>query len=209
MYTFESFFYDGYPSSAGQVLSTKTYPCTLEISDSAISIDYYKDNKKKRFLGNCTIPLNEVQMQKKTDKALLTTVKMLYIQTNSKIITLATLQGTTSVDIDEIERAIYAARDTSVPVQAQPQYSTPTYPQMATQVYPQNPPVYHQPVQYQPVSTPVYPQSPTPPQPQYAPPKPNAVASPTEEIKKYKELLDMGAITQEDYDRKKNELLGF
>ena len=27
-------------------------------------------------------------------------------------------------------------------------------------------------------------------------------------IKKYKELLDMGAITQEDYDRKKTELLG-
>lgn len=27
-------------------------------------------------------------------------------------------------------------------------------------------------------------------------------------IKQYKELLDMGAITQEDYDKKKNELLG-
>lgn len=30
----------------------------------------------------------------------------------------------------------------------------------------------------------------------------------TEELKKYKELLDMGAITQEEYDIKKKEILG-
>ena len=34
--------------------------------------------------------------------------------------------------------------------------------------------------------------------------KPNAA----DELKKYKELLDMGAITQEEYETKKNELLG-
>ena len=33
-------------------------------------------------------------------------------------------------------------------------------------------------------------------------------ANSAEEIKKYKELLDMGAITQEDFDKKKQELLG-
>ena len=32
--------------------------------------------------------------------------------------------------------------------------------------------------------------------------------SPTEEIKKYKELLDMGIITQEEFDAKKKQLLG-
>lgn len=36
----------------------------------------------------------------------------------------------------------------------------------------------------------------------------NSDTSPTEEIKKYKELLDMGAITQEEYENKKKELLG-
>ena len=29
-----------------------------------------------------------------------------------------------------------------------------------------------------------------------------------EELKKFKELLDMGAITQEEYDEKKKQLLG-
>lgn len=33
-------------------------------------------------------------------------------------------------------------------------------------------------------------------------------ASPAEEIKKYKELLDMGVITQEEFDAKKKQLLG-
>lgn len=33
--------------------------------------------------------------------------------------------------------------------------------------------------------------------------------STADEIKRYKELLDTGAITQEEYDRKKKELLGF
>ena len=33
-------------------------------------------------------------------------------------------------------------------------------------------------------------------------------ASPADEIKKYKELLDMGAITQEEFDAKKRQLLG-
>ena len=32
-------------------------------------------------------------------------------------------------------------------------------------------------------------------------------SNPTEEIKKYKELLDIGAITEEEYDKKKKELL--
>lgn len=32
--------------------------------------------------------------------------------------------------------------------------------------------------------------------------------SPAEELKKFKELLDMGAITQEEFDTKKKELLG-
>ena len=35
----------------------------------------------------------------------------------------------------------------------------------------------------------------------------NSNFSVTDEIKKYKELLDMGAITQEEYERKKKELL--
>ena len=35
------------------------------------------------------------------------------------------------------------------------------------------------------------------------------IVSTADEIKKYKELLDMGAITQDEYDRKKKELLGF
>ncbi len=33
--------------------------------------------------------------------------------------------------------------------------------------------------------------------------------SPAEELKKFKELLDMGVITQEEFDAKKKELLGF
>lgn len=33
-------------------------------------------------------------------------------------------------------------------------------------------------------------------------------ASPAEEIKKFKELLDMGAISQEEFDAKKKQLLG-
>jgi uncharacterized membrane protein len=33
-------------------------------------------------------------------------------------------------------------------------------------------------------------------------------SSPADELKKYKELLDSGAITQEEYDAKKKELLG-
>ena len=33
--------------------------------------------------------------------------------------------------------------------------------------------------------------------------------SAADEIKKYKELLDIGAITQEEFDKKKKELLGF
>ena len=32
--------------------------------------------------------------------------------------------------------------------------------------------------------------------------------SPAEELKKFKELLDMGVITQEEFDAKKKELLG-
>ena len=41
--------------------------------------------------------------------------------------------------------------------------------------------------------------------------KSNTVApasSPVEEIKKYKELLDMGIITQDEFDIKKKQLLG-
>ena len=37
---------------------------------------------------------------------------------------------------------------------------------------------------------------------------PVAAATPADEIKKYKELLDMGAISQEDFDAKKKQLLG-
>ena len=33
-------------------------------------------------------------------------------------------------------------------------------------------------------------------------------ASPAEELKKFKELLDMGAITQEEFDAKKKQILG-
>ena len=33
--------------------------------------------------------------------------------------------------------------------------------------------------------------------------------SPADELKKYKELLDMGAITQEEYEMKKKQILGF
>ena len=41
-------------------------------------------------------------------------------------------------------------------------------------------------------------------------PNGNAVQqlSPVEELKKYKELLDLGAISQEEFDLKKKELLG-
>ena len=42
-------------------------------------------------------------------------------------------------------------------------------------------------------------------QPQSAP---APASSPVEEIKKYKELLDMGIITQEEFDAKKKQLLG-
>ena len=35
----------------------------------------------------------------------------------------------------------------------------------------------------------------------------NSEVSVVDEIKKYKELLDMGAITQEEYEKKKKELL--
>ena len=51
----------------------------------------------------------------------------------------------------------------------------------------------------------------TPPQaaPYTTPQRPQASAADVvEELKKYKELLDMGAITQEEYDAKKKQLLG-
>jgi hypothetical protein len=32
--------------------------------------------------------------------------------------------------------------------------------------------------------------------------------SPAEELKKFKELVDMGVITQEEFDKKKKDLLG-
>ena len=35
----------------------------------------------------------------------------------------------------------------------------------------------------------------------------NVVLSPADELKKYKELLDIGAITNEEYEQKKKELL--
>ncbi|MBO5223231.1 MAG: SHOCT domain-containing protein [Clostridia bacterium] len=35
-----------------------------------------------------------------------------------------------------------------------------------------------------------------------------AALSPAEELKKFKELLDMGVITQEEFDAKKKALLG-
>ena len=49
-----------------------------------------------------------------------------------------------------------------------------------------------------------------PQQPQYPQPPQGAPAyfSAPEELKKYKELLDMGAITQEEFDEKKRQLLG-
>ena len=50
----------------------------------------------------------------------------------------------------------------------------------------------------------------TQPQPQAAPPRPQAapvVRDAADEIRKYKELLDMGAITQEEFDAKKRQLL--
>lgn len=37
---------------------------------------------------------------------------------------------------------------------------------------------------------------------------PVAAVSVADEIKKFKELLDMGAITQEEFDAKKKQLLG-
>lgn len=37
---------------------------------------------------------------------------------------------------------------------------------------------------------------------------PVVTATPADEIKKYKELLDMGVITQEEFDAKKKQLLG-
>lgn len=40
------------------------------------------------------------------------------------------------------------------------------------------------------------------------PPTPSTNVSATEEIKKFKELLDMGIITQEEFDAKKKQLLG-
>lgn len=43
---------------------------------------------------------------------------------------------------------------------------------------------------------------------QQAPSTPAPASSPVEEIKKYKELLDMGIITQEEFDAKKKQLLG-
>lgn len=35
----------------------------------------------------------------------------------------------------------------------------------------------------------------------------NIVSSPADELKKFKELLDMGALTQEEFDIKKKQLL--
>ena len=59
-------------------------------------------------------------------------------------------------------------------------------------------------------STPQQPQQPA--QPRYAAPQQPApqagVVDAAGELKKYKELLDMGAITQEEYDAKKKQLLG-
>ena len=37
---------------------------------------------------------------------------------------------------------------------------------------------------------------------------PAAVATPADELKKFKELLDMGVITQDEFDTKKKQLLG-
>ncbi len=38
---------------------------------------------------------------------------------------------------------------------------------------------------------------------------PTAAISPAEELKKFKELLDMGVISQEEFDAKKKQILGF
>lgn len=49
-------------------------------------------------------------------------------------------------------------------------------------------------------------------QPAYAPQQNTytaPAADPTEELKKYKELLDMGAITRQEFETKKRQLLGF
>ena len=48
----------------------------------------------------------------------------------------------------------------------------------------------------------------TAPQPQQSPRPAAPVVDVADELKKYKELLDMGAITQEEYDTKKKQLLG-
>ena len=45
------------------------------------------------------------------------------------------------------------------------------------------------------------------PKPTETRPTPAATISPADELKKYKELLDMGAITEEEYEAKKNQLL--
>ena len=56
----------------------------------------------------------------------------------------------------------------------------------------------------QPQAAPYQPPVQTPPRPQAAP----VVQDAADEIRKYKELLDMGAITQEEFDAKKRQLLG-
>ena len=54
------------------------------------------------------------------------------------------------------------------------------------------------------------PQVPEVPQAPEAPQVPAApVADPVAELKKYKELLDSGIISQEDFDAKKRQILGF
>jgi FtsZ-interacting cell division protein ZipA len=87
------------------------------------------------------------------------------------------------------------------PVQAQPQYTQPQYsqPQQSVQAQPQ----YTQPRQYS-----------QPQQPEPAQPAPKAssntisAAVAVEAILKYKELLDMGILTPEEFEAKKKELLG-
>ena len=76
----------------------------------------------------------------------------------------------------------------AVPVAAQPVYQQPVY---AQPVYQQ--PVYQQPVYQQPV--------------QPAQPKAEVTQSVIDEIKKAKELLDAGAITQEEFDTIKSNLM--
>ena len=56
----------------------------------------------------------------------------------------------------------------------------------------------------QPQAAPYQPPVQAPPRPQAAP----VVQDAADEIRKYKELLDMGAITQEEFDAKKRQLLG-